>query len=207
MTTFMHPHPVLFLVSAPSGAGKTTLCTRLLETCSDLVYSVSSTTRPPREGEVHGQDYDFLSPEAFRQLVDAGEFLEHATVHGNFYGTRLKAVQDPLSKGQSVLLDVDVQGAELIRNRLHADHEFADLRDCFADVFIAPTSIEALRSRLEGRGTDSEEVIERRMQNAVKEMESAGTYQYHVINDHLDQASASLSAIFEASRLRNPSAY
>ncbi len=203
----MHPHPVLFLVSAPSGAGKTTLCHHLLQTTPDLVYSVSSTTRPPREGEVNGEDYDFLTPAQFQELAGAGDFLEHATVHGNFYGTRLSAVMGPFHAGKSVLMDVDVQGAEQIRNRLHEDRGLEELRGCYVDVFIAPPSLEALRARLVGRGKDAQDVIEHRLQNAEKELASAGKYQFHVINDSLEKAAAGLASIYEAARLRNPAAY
>jgi len=207
MKSPMDPHPVLFLVSAPSGAGKTTLCHRLLQSFPEMTYSVSSTTRVPREGEVHGRDYDFLERKEFEALASEGEFLEHATVHGNYYGTRLCSVKEPFARGQSVLMDVDVQGAEQIRNRLTTDQALSELRGCFVDVFIAPPSLEVLHARLVGRGKDAEDVIECRMRNAVEEMEQSAAYQYHVINEDLEKASDSLSAIYQASRLRNPSAY
>lgn len=156
---------------------------------------------------MNGVDYDFHTTDSFQALVERGEFLEHATVHGNLYGTRLEAVRGPFSNGQSVLLDIDVQGAELIRKRLEDDEALQDLRVQFVDVFIAPPSIEVLRERLVGRGKDSDEVIERRLQNAVDEMKDADRYQYHLINEDLELATEGLMSIYQASTLRNTAAY
>jgi guanylate kinase len=188
---------VMFLVSAPSGAGKTTLCQRLLEEMPDLEYSVSSTTRPPREGEVNGKDYDFLSRETFDRLASEGVFLEHAEVHGNGYGTRRDRVFDRLKAGVSVLMDVDVQGADQIRAALQ---RHPDVLDRYVDVFIEPPSLDALRERLEGRGKDDAEVIERRLRNAQDEMDAADRYQHRVVNDDLDAAYSALRKIYLEAR-------
>lgn len=196
------PHPVLFLVSAPSGAGKTTLCHRLLEAEPGLKYSISSTTRAPRKGEVDGEDYDFLDREAFRRRIDQGAFLEYAEVHGNFYGTRVDNVLEFYRAGYSVLLDIDVQGAALIRASLRREGVDAGLRHVFVDVFIRPPSLAALRERLEARGKDDPEVIERRLGNAADEMGRASLYQYQVVNDDLESAFGQLRAVYAASRVR-----
>lgn len=196
------PHPVLFLISAPSGAGKTTLCHRLLEEIPSLKYSVSSTTRAPREGEVDGVDYDFLSREEFEQRVAAGEFLEYAEVHGNGYGTRLETLRNFFGQGYSVLMDVDVQGAAHIRRNLQRDRIDPVMRHSFVDVFVSPPTLQSLRERLEGRGKDASEVIEQRLQNAAKEMADAPYYQYQIINDSLDAAYAQLRAVYTAATLK-----
>lgn len=194
---------ILFVVSAPSGAGKTTLCRRLLDEMSDLAYSVSSTTRPPRKGEMDGVDYEFLPRERFDRLVAEDAFLEYAEVHGNGYGTRRDRVFDILHGGRSVLLDVDVQGARQIRQRLKTEQPSGDFPG-YVDVFVTPPSLRELRLRLEGRGQDSEEVIARRLRNAARELEEADLYKYQVINDHLDQAYRELREIYLLETSRNP---
>lgn len=186
---------ILFVVSAPSGAGKTTLCRRLLQEMEDLAYSVSSTTRAPRQGEVDGEDYEFLTRERFDRMVEAEAFLEHAEVHGNGYGTRRDKVFGILNAGRSVLLDVDVQGAEQIRARLEKEKGEGRYPG-YVDVFVKPPSLEELRKRLEGRAKDSEEVIERRVRNAAKEMEYAKRYRYRIVNDDLEEAYDELRAIY-----------
>ncbi|MGA0333736.1 MAG: guanylate kinase [Kiritimatiellia bacterium] len=196
------PHPVLFLISAPSGAGKTTLCHRLLREVPQLKYSVSSTTRAPREGEVNGVDYDFLSREEFDARVEAGEFLEYAEVHGNGYGTRLETIRKYFHQGHSVLLDVDVQGAAHIRRNLRGDGMDPLMRESFVDVFLSPPTLESLRERLEGRGKDTVEVIEKRLRNASEEMKEAPRYQFQVVNDDLEQAYQDLKAVYVAATLR-----
>lgn len=196
------PHPVLLLISAPSGAGKTTLCRQLLSKTPDLKYSVSSTTREPRTGEVDGVDYNFLSREQFEKGIERGDFLEHAEVHGNAYGTRIDTILKFFAQGYSILLDVDVQGAEWIRKNLKKPGIEPVMRQSFVDVFISPPSLECLRDRLEGRGQDAPEVIERRLKNAEEEMQQAWCYTYQVVNEDLDKALEELRCIYRASSLK-----
>jgi len=202
MTTLAMPttRPLLLVVSAPSGAGKTTLCDRLLAERPTMAYSVSCTTRAPRGAEKHGTDYHFLSEAEFERRVAAGEFLEFAVVHGHRYGTLRRAVEDALAAGRDVLMDIDVQGAAQIRRAAFAVN--GPLRRAYVDVFITPPSLEALEERLRNRGEDSPETIARRLQNARGEMARAGEYQYLVINDRLDDATRELSAIVTAEHCR-----
>src|SRR5437588_1502825 len=157
---------ILFVLSAPSGAGKTTLVDALRKT-SEFVYSVSCTTRPARAGEAGGQDYQFLTEPEFIARVQAGEFLEHAQVHGHHYGTLLSPIVENLKSGRDVLIDIDTQGAAAIRN---SKDKF--IRDALADVFIMPPDVEELRRRLTKRGTETTEQIETRLTAAIREMES-----------------------------------
>ena len=168
----------LFVVSAPSGAGKTTLCRAARERLPHLVYSVSSTTRRPRAGEVDGQDYFFVSEAQFRQGIERGLWAEWAKVHDNYYGTSAQFLDDHLQAGRDVLLDIDVQGARQILQRYPEA----------LTIFIAAPSMAALRQRLTTRGLDSPEVIELRMKNARAEMDSRDVYRYVVVNDDLDAA-------------------
>src|SRR5205809_7129432 len=156
---------ILFVLSAPSGAGKTTLVDALRKT-SEFIYSVSCTTRPARAGEIDGEDYRFLSEEEFRARAKAGEFLEHATVHGHHYGTLLKPIVEHLINGRDVLIDIDTQGAPTSRN---AKDKFT--RDALADGFIMPPDVEELRRRLTKRDTETAEQIETRLTAAIREME------------------------------------
>ncbi len=192
--------PLLLVVSAPSGAGKTTLCDRLLADHLNMAYSVSCTTRAPRGNEVDGQDYHFLSGAEFDRRVNAGEFLEHAVVHGHQYGTLRQAVVDALMAGKDVLMDIDVQGAAQIRQA--AMSGAGPLRRAYVDVFIAPPSMDALRERLQNRREDSVETIERRLRNAQSEMGRWAEYQYLVVNDRLADAYRELSAIVAAEHCR-----
>lgn len=160
-----------------------------------MVYSVSCTTRAPRGEEVDGVDYRFLSEEAFRTRVTQGDFLEHALVHGYCYGTLRETVEAALRAGQSVLMDIDVQGAAQIRNVLQAAGSDDPIAGHWVDIFISPPSVEALRARLEGRGEDAPEVIEARLRNADMEMACADAYGHLVINDDLDDAYARLRDI------------
>lgn len=194
--------PVLLVVSAPSGAGKTTLCDRLLEEFSTLAYSVSCTTRAPRVGEVDGQDYRFLSDAEFRRRLEAGDFIEHATVHGHLYGTPRSLVERSLSVGRDVLMDIDVQGAAQIREGARRAPVADAIRRGYVDVIIAPPSITVLRGRLEGRGTDAPDAIERRVRKAEAELARSGEYMHVVVNDVLDEAYARLRAIFLDARRR-----
>ncbi len=182
------------VLSAPSGAGKTTLVRRLLAACPDFGYSVSCTTRAPRAGEKEGRDYRFVSQDRFQALRDEGAFAEWARVHDNFYGTLLAPLQELFSQGRDVLLDVDVQGAAQLR--LSLPHAFF--------VFILPPSLRELERRLRERGTDTEETIARRLANARGEIAEARWFDAVLVNDDLDQASARLRGLYEAVTLRTP---
>lgn len=177
----------LFVISAPSGAGKTTLIRQVLKRFKHLSYSVSHTTRSPRKNEQDGRDYFFISPEEFELKITQGYWLEWAKVHDNYYGTSGKFVKNRLEKGQSLLLDIDVQGAgQVMKSGI-------DL----VSIFILPPSFDILSQRLEGRGTDDREVIARRLENAKFEMAQKDRYQYVVVNDDLDAAIEELCSIFE----------
>ena len=182
----------LFIFSAPSGAGKTSLVKALLETTGYIGVSVSNTTRAPRPGEVDGKDYHFTAVEDFQRMVSEGAFLEHAQVFDNYYGTSQGWVESELSDGRDVILEIDWQGAEQVR-RLMPDT---------VSVFIAPPSIEALRERLQKRGQDGEEIIERRMRDARNEMSHYGEYDYLIINDNFDNTVEELRSIIIARRHR-----
>ena len=191
--------PIIFLVSAPSGAGKTTLCELLKQEFGASLYMlVTATTRPMRPGEVEGQSYFFLTQEEFTQRVAANGFLEHATVHGNSYGSPRAPVFQALEKGHDVLMNVDVQGAASVRASLAATPDAPPL----VDIFVAPPSLDTLRTRLTGRGQDSVEVIERRLQKAAAEMARWQEYSYLVINDDLKTAHDQIRAIVLAERAR-----
>lgn len=186
----MSAFPVI--LSAPSGGGKTTIARRLLERRTDLGYSVSCTTRAPRDGEVDGRDYRFLSPEAFLAARDAGEFAEWAEVHGNYYGTLRSEVERVLASGRHVLMDIDVQGAE----QFHAAFPDTVL------VFVLPPSGEVLKSRLMARQSESRERLLVRLRNARAELGEVDRYHYVVVNDNLDRAVDQVGAIIEAEGLR-----
>lgn len=187
--------PLLIVVSAPSGAGKSTLCDRLLADRSDIVYSISCTTRHPRGDEVDGKDYFFLTEQQFEGKVSAGEFLEHALVHGNRYGTLRKMVDDAMGAGRSVIMDIDVQGAAQIRSYAAKLPDGDLLRKGYIDIFIAPPSMQALKERLEKRAEDAPGEIARRLKNAGVEMKRRNEYRYVVVNDSLDRAYAELKEI------------
>ena len=172
---------ILFVISAPSGAGKTTLVEALRQT-PNFVYSVSCTTRAPRAGEIENEDYQFLSDRDFRARVAAGDFLEHAQVHGDFYGTLRAPLITNLKNGIDVLIDIDTQGAETIRN-------CGDpiIREALADVFIMPPDLEELRRRLLKRGTETPEQIESRLKTAAREMELWRDYRYTIISKSMEE--------------------
>jgi guanylate kinase len=172
---------ILFVISAPSGAGKTTLVEALRQT-ANFVYSVSCTTRAPRGGEIEGEDYQFLSDADFRARVKAGDFLEHAQVHGDFYGTLRKPVVTNLKSGVDVLIDIDTQGAAAIRNR---DDPF--IRQALTDVFIMPPDLEELRRRLMKRGTETAQQIDSRLVTAAREMELWRDYRYTIISRSVEE--------------------
>jgi len=183
----------LYILSAPSGAGKSSLLRALLDAMGGSVAaSVSHTTRKPRPGEVNGRDYHFVDLATFQAMVDASAFLEHAQVFDNHYGTSRLAVEQQLSAGQDVILEIDWQGARLVR----------ELMPDSTGIFILPPSREALRERLQGRGQDDGAVIERRMRDAISEMSHYDEYDYLVINDVFERALEDLVAIMRSRRLR-----
>jgi guanylate kinase len=182
----------LFILSAPSGAGKTTLCKALLEKFPDIVYSVSYTTRPPRGNEKHGKDYFFIEKAAFENKLKQDYWAEWANVHGHFYGTSREILDNYLAMGRDILLDIDVQGTRQILE--HYPHSVT--------IFVMPPSLEALRIRLESRATDTAEVIERRLRDAEKEIEQRHIYSHLIINDKLEEAVAILSGLVAGYRSR-----
>jgi guanylate kinase len=175
----------VFVITGPSGVGKGTLIERLLERIPDLELSVSATTRTPRAGEVDGRDYHFLTPEEFERRVEAGDFLEHATYSGHRYGTLREEVERRLEEGRSVVLEIEVEGARQVREAMPEA----------VQIFIAPPDPKALRNRLEARGTDSAEAIERRLRTAEIELEAQGDFPHVVVNDEVQKASTELEGL------------
>ena len=195
----MKTKPLFIVISAPSGCGKSTLIDMLLQEYPDLQYSISCTTRAPRGEEEDGIDYHFLTVDRFRELLAEGAFLEHAEVHGNYYGTLRQPIVDVLNEGNSMILDIDVVGAAKVRHQvMHHLPPEDPLRAGYIDIFINPPSMEELRARLVGRGTDAPDVIERRLANAEGEMARAGEYMFQVTNDELAVAYKRLCDLIEA---------
>lgn len=184
----------LFVISAPSGAGKTTLLRGVMSSLVKVKFSVSHTTRNPREGEVDGVDYHFVSRDTFGQMIVDNVFLEHAEVHGNFYGTSYAAIEEQLRNGFDVILDIDVQGAAILRENPQVDAAF---------IFIAPPSLVELERRLRGRGTENEEKVQVRLINARTELESSSKYEYLIVNNDIDEATNVLKAIVLAERSKS----
>ncbi len=184
----------LYVISAPSGAGKTSLVKRLTESDPLIRVSVSTTTRPPRPGEVDGVNYHFTDIHTFKQQVEAGDFLEWAEVFGNYYGTQKSQVEQLLAQGFDVILEIDWQGAQQIREKMPGT----------LSIFILPPSMEELERRLTGRGTDAPKVIARRLSEAKEEMRHYPEFDYVVINDDFDVAFDELHTLFKANRLRTP---
>jgi guanylate kinase len=184
----------LYIVSAASGTGKTSLLKALLEKANNIAISVSHTTRDKRPGEENGVHYHYVNKDTFVDLIGKGDFLEHAQVFGNYYGTSQRAVEKQLADGQDVILEIDWQGAQQVRK----------LMPQAVSIFILPPSRRALLSRLQGRGQDREEVIAERMAEAVSEMSHYNEFNYLVVNDVFDSALIELEAIFMANRLRAP---
>ena len=187
---------MLLLVSGPSGSGKTTLCRRSADE-GLASYAVSCTTRAPREGEVNGEDYFFLTIEEFQQKIAEHAFIEYAEVHGNYYGTLKSEVISNISQGKDVVMDIDVQGADLIR-------ECTDplIQQALVELFVMPPSKEELRNRLTGRGTDSEEIIERRMKNSLEEMEQWDKYTYCLVSADKETDYSKFKALLISESLR-----
>jgi len=182
---------ILLAVSSPSGAGKTTLCTRLRAEFPDLGFSVSYTTRAPRAGEVDGREYHFVSTERFDEMNYGGEFAESARVHGNMYATAIKQVESAVATGRDLLFDIDFQGAQQLTSH--------DVFERFITrVFILPPSLEELEQRLRKRATDADEVIERRLRMARMELAHYHEYEYVIVNDDIDRAYDALRAVYLA---------
>lgn len=182
----------LLIISGPAGTGKGTVCKELLDRNDDIMFSVSATTRKPRIGEVEGVNYHFIEEEKFETMIEEDEFLEHAYVHTNYYGTPKGFVMDEIEKGEIVLLEIDVQGALQVKKN-YSEAVF---------IFLLPPTMEELKSRIVKRGTESEEDINTRFENAFKELDFVGEYDYFVINDKIEDAVSNIEAIIKAERLR-----
>ena len=191
-TTSEEPRGLLLVVSGPSGAGKGTICGLLRKEMPELSYSVSVTTRAPREGEVEGRDYFFKTVDQVKDMILRGELLEYAQVYGNYYGTPKPYVMNLLNEGRDVLLEIDIQGALQIK-KAFPDGVF---------IFVIPPSLEELRARLYKRGKDTEEVIEKRLQSAAGELGYAGEYDYIIVNDVAEMAAQRVQTVLEAERYR-----
>lgn len=188
----MKPQGVLLVLSGPSGAGKGTICEQLRNKRKNLAYSVSATTRAPRKGEVDGRDYFFVTIEKFKEMIANNELLEYAEIYGNYYGTPRSYVMSILDEGRDVVLEIDPQGA------LQVKESFSDA----VFVFVVPPSLDELSKRIYKRGTDSEEVIKRRLSAATSELAYASKYDYIIVNDEVEKATNKVSNILDAERNR-----
>lgn len=186
----------ILVLSGPSGAGKSSLIKKIEKRIGEFYFSISTTTRPMREGEVEGVHYHFVNQDEFKQDIEDEHFLEYALVHGNYYGTSVKPVKEALSKGKIVIFDIDVQGHDAVQNRLG---------DITTSVFITTPSLKELKHRLSSRGTDKQEVIDGRIAMATREVQRISEYDYLIINDDLDVAAEQLVSISKAARLKLPS--
>jgi len=183
----------ILVLSGPSGAGKSTIIEHASDQIGEYYFSISTTTRSPREGEVDGVDYYFVSKEAFEEDIKAGAFLEYATVHGNYYGTSLKPVNEALQAGKLVIFDIDVQGHRLVR---------AKMGDFVTSAFITPPTLAELERRLYARSTDNNDVIVRRVENAKEEIQAIGEFDFVIINDIVQKAASQFATIAKAARLK-----
>jgi len=183
----------ILVLSGPSGAGKSTIINAASEEIGEYYFSISTTTRVPREGEQHGVDYFFVSKESFEEDIKAGNFLEYAEVHGNYYGTSLKPVRSALDEGKLVIFDIDVQGHRLVR---------AKMSDITTSAFITPPTLKALETRLRARCTDDENVIVQRIENAKEEILAVGEYDFTIINDIVEAAANKFVIVAKAARLK-----
>ena len=184
----------ILIISGPSGCGKSSLLKKFYENFSNYYFSISTTTRQPRIGEVHGIDYFFVTKEEFEEDIRNGDFLEYAKVHDNYYGTSLKPINKALSEGKLVIFDIDVQGHEIVRTKLNS---------ITTSVFITTQSLEVLETRLNSRNTDSLEIIEKRIKNAKGEVEYFQDYDYLIINDDLQTAAKQLVCIANITRIKS----
>lgn len=190
-----HKTGAVLVLSGPSGAGKSTLLNEVIHDIGECYFSISTTTRPIREGELNGVHYHFVSEEEFKQDIEDEMFLEHAYVHGNYYGTSIKPVKKALKDGKLVIFDIDVQGNTVVNNRLG---------DITTSVFISPPTLSKLKERLEKRKTDDQEVIDRRIKMAKREIQRIAEYDYLIINDNLQEAAEVLRIIAKAARMKVP---
>jgi len=186
----------ILVLSGPSGAGKSSLINKIKDQIGPYYFSISTTTRPIREGEVEGIHYYFTDTESFKADIEEEAFLEYALVHGNYYGTSIKPVKEALKEGKLVIFDIDVQGHDAVQNRLG---------DITTSVFVTTPSLKELKSRLDGRGTDQKEIIEKRIHMAKREVQRISEYDYLIINDDLDKAAEVLISIAKAARMKIPS--
>ncbi|WP_323585880.1 guanylate kinase [Aliarcobacter butzleri] len=183
----------ILIISGPSGCGKSTLLKEVYKNISDYYFSISTTTREPRVGEINGVDYFFVSKEEFEEDIKKGNFLEYAKVHDNYYGTSLKPIIQALNEGKLVIFDIDVQGHHLVRKKMN---------DSVTSVFITTPSLKVLEERLNNRNSDSLEVIEKRVKNAKKEIEFFDEYDYFIVNENLESASNELVSIANIARAK-----
>lgn len=183
----------ILIISGPSGCGKSTLLKNVYKEIKDYYFSISSTTREPRVGEKDGVDYLFMTKEEFQEDIKMGNFLEWAEVHGNYYGTSIKPIKKALKKGKLVIFDIDVQGHDIVRKKMN---------DSVTSVFITTPNLKELNERLNSRGTDSQDVIEKRIANAKHEIKYFQKYDYLLVNDDLEQASKRLVSIANITRVK-----
>ncbi|MBR2518562.1 MAG: guanylate kinase [Selenomonadaceae bacterium] len=183
---------LLIVISGASGTGKGTVCKKILAEMSNVFYSISATTRKPRQGEVDGREYYFLSVDEFKQWIADEKFLEYAEVYGNFYGTPLNKIEEQLNRGEDVLLEIDVQGALNVKKKC-PDGVY---------IFLLPPSLEELKRRIEGRGSETPESLSRRLKNAVAEIQIGREYDYAVVNDTIENAAAQIKSILVAERCK-----
>lgn len=183
---------ILLIISGPSGVGKGTVCRRLIEVRDNLKLSVSTTTRPPRSSEEEGREYNFTNMNRFKEMIKEGSFLEWAKVHSHYYGTRVAAVREVLSRGEDLILEIDVQGAAQIRRNTPGA----------VSIFLAPPSLEALEERIKGRGTEDPLRIRQRLIAAREEMQAYNLYDYVVVNDTVEQAAGLIGSILDAEKCR-----
>ena len=189
---------IALIVSGPSGSGKSSISREVMKRHPEVAFSISCTTRPPRSGERNAVEYHFLSVEEFRKKIEAGEFIEYAQVHGNFYGTLKSEVEKRVTQGIDVILDIDVQGAAKVHELCRESEIF---RDAAEFVFVAPPSHAELERRLRGRGTDAEEVILKRLENSKLEISHWREYSYLLINDEFEEAVRKFDALLAAFRM------